>query len=667
MIQRVFGLRAAVTLAGVFLATAAAAQSTDLDEYALIALTSIGADGAVINGGDAVVLSPAGIFTNKGALAAGGSELSADSVSLSGQAECASVRTNDLQASSPTCNNPLPFSPPFPDVATTCGHPSPFPACDPDNPITITSGDTLALPPGVYGDVILDVNPGFPSTLELGGTYTFCSLEVRRDARVRFTEPSTVRIAGNAFFSNGTVTGPAHFSGLTAHEIMLHVGGAAVEVAKNGSLTALVCAPDARFGADAGALLDGRFMADVIDLNGSTVNASLPPTSTTSTSTSTSSSVTTSFTTSTSTSTSVSSSTSTSVTTSTSSSTTTSTSSTTIPPTCLDGELNGSESDVDCGGDICPTCDDGEDCNENSDCTSGVCQDGVCQAPTCSDGVTNGVETDVDCGGGTCPACDDGDDCVLPSDCTSGVCEDGTCIPAACNDGLMNGNESDTDCGGDVCPGCEEGEDCRENADCLSNRCLDGVCGPYIELCGNCLDDDFNGLVDFEDPACCGEQFSGRIRRGNLKPKKDGKLRMNLRTALGAGGLFVDPPVEEVGLILRTDEEPFVLCSLAEAGLFELRGKKFKFKKKKGNELASGLWRMTIRQRDDGELRYRAYGRRINWGFGRGSDSPKRTVHMTVGFRDPNGGELTNRCITIVDEFRRGKHSQSYRLNRLAQ
>jgi hypothetical protein len=576
MIQRVIGLHAAVTLASMFFVNVAAAQSTDLDEYALVAMSAIGADGAVINGGDAVVLSPGGVLTNKGALAAGGSEISADSASLSGQAECASLRTNDLQASSPTCNNPLPFSAPFPDVASTCGHPSPFPACDPDNDILIVSGSTLALPPGVYGDVILDVNPGFPSTLELGGNYVFCSLEVRRDARVRFTVPSTVHIVGNAFFSNGTITGPAHFSGLTAHEIELHMGGTAVEVAKNGSLTAIVCAPDARFGADAGALLDGRFMADIIHLNGSTVNASLPPTSTTSTSTST------------------------------------------IPPTCLDGEKNGLESDVDCGGGLCPTCDDGEDCNQNSDCTSGVCVDGVCQPPSCTDGVTNGAETDIDCGGG-------------------------------------------------ACPGCEEGEDCLENRDCLSNRCLDGVCGPYIELCGNCLDDDFNGLIDFEDPACCAEDFTGRVRWGNFKPRKDGKLRMNLRTALAKGGLFVDPPIEQVGLILRTDEDPFALCSNVDVDTFELRGKKYKFKKKNRRDpLASGLWRMTIRQRDDGELRYRAYGRQVEWGFGRASDKPTRTLHMTVGFRDPLGDETTNRCVTVVDEFQRGKTGTAFRLNRKA-
>ena len=46
---------------------------------------------------------------------------------------------------------------------------------------------------------------------------------------------------------------------------------------------------------------------------------------------------------------------------------------------------------------------------------------------TCSDDVQNGDETDVDCGGPVCPACADGKKCVLSRDCASSVCTDGIC------------------------------------------------------------------------------------------------------------------------------------------------------------------------------------------------------------------------------------------------
>ncbi len=52
-------------------------------------------------------------------------------------------------------------------------------------------------------------------------------------------------------------------------------------------------------------------------------------------------------------------------------------------PTCSDGLRNGDESDVDCGG-ACPQCGDAGKCNQNSDCTTGLC-DRTCVGlyPTC--------------------------------------------------------------------------------------------------------------------------------------------------------------------------------------------------------------------------------------------------------------------------------------------
>jgi len=46
---------------------------------------------------------------------------------------------------------------------------------------------------------------------------------------------------------------------------------------------------------------------------------------------------------------------------------------------------------------------------------------------SCTDKVKNGLETDVDCGGGICPKCAGGKKCIKPSDCQSGVCSGGSC------------------------------------------------------------------------------------------------------------------------------------------------------------------------------------------------------------------------------------------------
>ncbi len=72
--------------------------------------------------------------------------------------------------------------------------------------------------------------------------------------------------------------------------------------------------------------------------------------------------------------------------------------------TCTDGKKNGKETDVDCGGPTCPPCADEKTCKNGTDCSSGVCAFGFCQAPSCVDGVKNDNETGVDCGG-PCPPC----------------------------------------------------------------------------------------------------------------------------------------------------------------------------------------------------------------------------------------------------------------------
>ena len=99
-------------------------------------------------------------------------------------------------------------------------------------------------------------------------------------------------------------------------------------------------------------------------------------------------------------------------------------------PTCEDGEQNGDETGVDCGGADCPAC------------------------ATCDDGIQNGTETGVDCGGSctACVTCDDG----IQNGTETGVDCGGSCAACAtCDDGIQNGTETGVDCGGPDCSPCE--------------------------------------------------------------------------------------------------------------------------------------------------------------------------------------------------------------------
>jgi len=116
-----------------------------------------------------------------------------------------------------------------------------------------------------------------------------------------------------------------------------------------------------------------------------------------------------------------------------------------VAPTCSDGKLNGGESDQDCGGNEwysngCSACASGKYCGTDSDCSSNRCDYGPGYTTpktcgSCSDSVKNGSETDVDCGGNTyaswplsgCGTCGSGKSCSVNGDCTSGVCNAGTC------------------------------------------------------------------------------------------------------------------------------------------------------------------------------------------------------------------------------------------------
>lgn len=60
--------------------------------------------------------------------------------------------------------------------------------------------------------------------------------------------------------------------------------------------------------------------------------------------------------------------------------------------------------------------------DDDEDCTS-------MPPTTCDDGEQDGDETGIDCGG-SCPGCT-GDPCETPNECASGVCEAGTCQPPA--------------------------------------------------------------------------------------------------------------------------------------------------------------------------------------------------------------------------------------------
>jgi hypothetical protein len=145
-----------------------------------------------------------------------------------------------------------------------------------------------------------------------------------------------------------------------------------------------------------------------------------------------------------------------------------------VGPTCVDGRMNGDETDVDCGGSRCEACGVNGGCRVDGDCVSGTrCEGGFCRTPICANGMLDPGEVAIDCGG-DCPGCADGTACTTGEDCRSGRCEAGVCT--SCSDGVRNGDETDTDCGGATCAACGGGRVCLAPSDCRSGECTGGTC-----------------------------------------------------------------------------------------------------------------------------------------------------------------------------------------------
>jgi formylglycine-generating enzyme required for sulfatase activity len=119
-------------------------------------------------------------------------------------------------------------------------------------------------------------------------------------------------------------------------------------------------------------------------------------------------------------------------------------------PTCTDGVKNGNETGKDCGGGgTCPACPDGQGCIVGTDCMSVACSPNhVCVPAQCNDQALNGTETDIDCGGLACPGCANGKVCAGNGDCLGGNCVASVCEPPSC----AGGGAGLSDCG----PGANE-------------------------------------------------------------------------------------------------------------------------------------------------------------------------------------------------------------------
>ena len=159
---------------------------------------------------------------------------------------------------------------------------------------------------------------------------------------------------------------------------------------------------------------------------------------------------------------------------------------------CADSKKSAGETDVDCGGAVCPPCVLGQTCNVDSDCASLTCAQGVCCATACTGTCMSCKGTDNGGMNGTCANAVAGKDPDSLCDSMSlGKCDgSGMC---SCANGIKDGMETDVDCGGNDCGLCGDGKTCGDSGDCTNAHCVttvsagkiccDQTCGGPCESC----------------------------------------------------------------------------------------------------------------------------------------------------------------------------------------
>ncbi len=174
-----------------------------------------------------------------------------------------------------------------------------------------------------------------------------------------------------------------------------------------------------------------------------------------------------------------------------SSSTTSTTSSTSSAgPACDDGDKNGDETDLDCGG-SCPPCSAGQSCEDNSDCVTAFCSAGTCATPECTSD-NDCAALNGDCTKGKCDpntdtcvaepaneggACENGDLCSQGDTCSGGTCSPGQIVDCSEFDGPCSVGQCDPGSGSCAIVDKDEGSPCDDGDGCTFNEaCTQGTC-----------------------------------------------------------------------------------------------------------------------------------------------------------------------------------------------
>lgn len=226
-----------------------------------------------------------------------------------------------------------------------------------------------------------------------------------------------------------------------------------------------------------------------------------------------------------------------------------------------------------------------------------------------------------------------------------------SCTPSSCGNGTIE-PECGEVCDGDLACSSPAGA----FASCVDNctRLDRSDCpAPAAEICGNCIDDDGNGLVDFEDPACCTSGSSTMvITKARLTPHGPvTRVRVKSRLVRATAGLF-DPLRQDVYVQLREPGKTPLVCGFVPAAKFMRMSKRVVsyWGGRRPVASAHGISDIAFVNTLGGNVNLRLSGRRVEF-----VTPPAGTLRLTVGFVTAMNAERPNVCVTVAQPFRAKK------------
>jgi len=273
--------------------------------------------------------------------------------------------------------------------------------------------------------------------------------------------------------------------------------------------------------------------------------------------------------------------------------------------------------------DGCRTCTTTADCHDGDGCTADSCDSSACRF----------TETPG------CVRCTTAADCPPPDSCTAALClAEGTCTTEPKPDCGACQTASDCDdqnaCTTDectagscmrteapICTPCAADRDCNDHDTCTADTCAAGVCSatkldpcpgptpPPSEACGDCQDNDGDGLIDLDDPDCCAVTMPLTLKRVKLAPdaKRGDKLVLVSNYTPAPG---FDPLAQDTSLQIMDHDGQIFCTDIASDHWMPMGKRAITFWDRKGT-YANGLSDGRFKNVGNGNVLFRTHGRRV--------------------------------------------------------